>query len=327
MAEAGYAPSGALQSVTEDTFNKMLARLGRDRTERRIRLEADAAHTGERGIHLLGFHISDATIRTSLKIAGLYRRGCRNAQDVRVKHNVIRTLVPPTFEHFTILQLSDLHVDMNPGVISRLTSIVPHLSYDVCVITGDYRGKSSGPFEAALDGMARICSVLKRPIYGVLGDHDTIYMVPGLENMGMRILLNESIRIKRGYHTICLAGIDDAHRLHADDIAKVLSEIPGSAFSILLSHTPEVYRQAAPHFNLLLSGHTHGGQICLPGGFPLTLEAVLPRKMGAGPWSFQGMIGYTSAGTGSSVVPVRFNCPPEITLHHFLPSEGPIPNP
>ena len=312
--------------MTEDTFNTLVARLGRDYAERRISLEADLADTGERGIRLFGFHVSPAAIRTSLKLAGLYQRGCRNAEDVRVQHNVIPTSVPTTFEQFTILQLSDLHVDMNPGVISRLASLVPHLSYDLCVITGDYRGKSFGPFEAALDGMARICSFLKRPIYGVLGDHDTIYMVPGLENLGMRILLNESIRIPRGSHSIYLAGIDDARHLREDDILKLASEIPGNAFSILLSHTPEIYRQAALYFKLLLCGHTHGGQICLPGGFPLTLEAVLPRKMGAGPWSFQGMIGYTSAGTGSSVVPVRFNCPPEVTMHHFVASERPIPN-
>src|SRR5262249_9017938 len=296
--------------MTEDTFNSLVARLGRDYAERRIRLEADLADTSERGIGLFGLHVSAATIRASLKLAGLYRRGCRNAQDVRVKHNFITVSVPPTFEHFTILQLSDLHIDMNPSVISRLASIVSQLSYDLCVITGDYRGKSSGPFDAALDGMARICSFLKKPIYGVLGDHDTIYIVPGLENMGMRILLNESIRITRGPYSIYLAGIDEAHHLHADDISKLASEIPVSEFSILFSHRPEVYRQAALHFNLLLSGHTHGGQICLPGGFPLTLEAALPRKMGAGPWSFKGMIGYTSRGTGSSIVPVRFNCPP-----------------
>ncbi|MGD0533342.1 MAG: hypothetical protein ABSA62_14025 [Methyloceanibacter sp.] len=88
-------------------------------------------------------------------------------------------------------------------------------------------------------------------------------------------------------------------------------------FSILISHTPEVYRHAAhADFNLLLSGHTHGGQICLPGGIPITLHSVLPRSMGSGAWKYHD-IGYTSVGAGSSVVPVRFNCPPEITLHHF----------
>ena len=87
---------------------------------------------------------------------------------------------------------------------------------------------------------------------------------------------------------------------------------------MLLSHTPEIYRQAAnADFNLMLSGHTHGGQICLPGRIPITLNAALPRQMGAGPWKHRAMDGYTSVGAGSSVVPVRFNCRPEITLHHL----------
>jgi predicted MPP superfamily phosphohydrolase len=86
----------------------------------------------------------------------------------------------------------------------------------------------------------------------------------------------------------------------------------------LLSHTPEIYRQAAhADFKLLLSGHTHGGQVCLPGSIPITLDAVLPRHMGSGPWKYHNMSGYTSVGVGSSIVAVRFNCPPEITLHHL----------
>src|SRR3954465_14630772 len=100
-------------------------------------------------------------------------------------------------------------------------------------------------------------------------------------------------------------------------LKKPLSRYRGE-FSILLSHTPEVYRQAAQaNFDLMLSGHTHGGQICLPGSIPIKLEAVLPRRMGAGPWQYRDMTGYTSVGAGSSVVPVRLNCPPEITLHHL----------
>jgi len=94
--------------------------------------------------------------------------------------------------------------------------------------------------------------------------------------------------------------------------------VRNAAFSNLISHTPEIYRQAAhANFNVLLGGHTHGGQICLPGGVPLTLDSVLPRSMGAGPWKHGEMIGYTSVGAGSAVVPVRFNCPPEITLHYL----------
>src|SRR4029453_13562454 len=99
------------------------------------------------------------------------------------------------------------------------------------------------------------------------------------------------------------------------------SPVPDGAFSILLSHTPEIYRQAAhAGFDLLLSGHTHGGQICLPGSIPITLDSVLPRRMGAGAWRYRDMIGYTSVGAGSSIVAVRFNCPPEITLHRLCRS-------
>jgi predicted MPP superfamily phosphohydrolase len=141
-------------------------------------------------------------------------------------------------------------------------------------------------------------------------------MVPGLEAVGIRMLLNESEVIVRGDQQIYLAGIDDAHCFKVDNIEKATSQIPSGKFSILLSHTPEIYRQAAhANFDLLLSGHTHGGQICLPGSIPIILDAVLPRRMGAGAWQYHNMTGYTSVGAGSSVVPVRFNCPPEITLH------------
>jgi hypothetical protein len=136
--------------------------------------------------------------------------------------------------------------------------------------------------------------------------------------MGVRLLLNESEMILRENDRIYVAGIDDAHFYRVDDIAKAAAGIPHGEFAILLSHTPEAYRQAArAGFQLLLSGHTHGGQICLPGSIPITLDSHLPRKFGAGPWTFQHMVGYTSVGAGSCIVPVRLNCPPEITLQPF----------
>jgi predicted MPP superfamily phosphohydrolase len=141
--------------------------------------------------------------------------------------------------------------------------------------------------------------------------------------MGIRMLLNECEPIMRGDQTIYLAGIDDAHYFRVDNIEKAASSIPHKAFSILLSHTPEIYRQAThAGFSLLLGGHTHGGQICLPGSIPITLESVLPRRFGAGAWKYHDMAGYTSTGVGSSVVTVRINCLPEITLHRLLLGRG-----
>ena len=93
----------------------------------------------------------------------------------------------------------------------RLAELLPEMTYDVCVLTGDYRSATFGPFDAALEGLARVRSHLKNPVYGVLGNHDTIRMVPGLEDMGIRMLLNECEKILRGDQAIYLAGIDDAH--------------------------------------------------------------------------------------------------------------------
>jgi predicted MPP superfamily phosphohydrolase len=132
------------------------------------------------------------------------------------------------------------------------------------------------------------------------------------------MLLNECAVIARGDQRIHLAGIDDAHFFRVDNIEKAASEIPQGGFSILLSHTPEVYRQAAhAGFSLILSGHTHGGQLCLPGQIPITLDSALPRRMGAGAWTYNAMAGYTSVGLGSSIVAARINCLPEITLHRL----------
>ena len=115
-----------------------------------------------------------------------------------------------------------------------------------------------------------------------------------------------------------LAGIDDAHFYLTDNIEKAASGIPTDVFSILLSHTPEVYEEAAHvDFNLMLCGHTHGGQICLPGSIPMILNSILPRYMGSGAWKYGSMHRYTSVGAGSATIPVRFNCPPEITLHYL----------
>jgi predicted MPP superfamily phosphohydrolase len=309
--------------ANEDTLTILEKRLGRRHARQRIGIEKDhEAQVFGQGInffHIENLRLSHAVIRAILVATGLYWRGVSNAAKVEIKHNpILLPDLPASFDGFTILQLSDLHVDMSETAMERVVGLLGDLRYDVCVLTGDYRGKTYGPYEATLAGMARVRAALKGPIYGVLGNHDTICMVPGLEGMGISMLLNENDSIVRGGQRIHLVGIDDAHFYRMDNIEKAAAAIPHDEFSILISHTPEIYRQAAhADFNLLLSGHTHGGQICLPGGIPITLDSVLPRFMASGPWKYHDMIGYTSVGAGSSVVPVRFNCPPEITLHRL----------
>ena len=309
--------------MNEAVLNMLERRLGRLHARLRLGIETDhEAQIFGQGItffHIENWYSIHSVIRATLWLMGLYWRGRKNAEKIQLRHNdILMKTLPRQFDGFTLLHISDLHVDMNEGAMRRLMDLISDMTYDVCVLTGDYRGKTFGPFDAALEGLARVRSHLKGPVYGVLGNHDTIRMVPGLEELGIKMLLNECEAISRGDEKIYLAGIDDAHYYRVDNIEKAASEIPDNGFSILLSHTPEVYRQAAhAGFDLLLSGHTHGGQICLPGSIPISLDSVLPRYMGSGPWKYGNMVGYTSVGVGSSIVAVRINCLPEITLHHL----------
>jgi predicted MPP superfamily phosphohydrolase len=309
--------------VGKDILRKLEERLGTLHARKRLGIETDhEAQVFGQGLtffHWENLYSAPAIIRNALKLTGLYWRARRNAERIVVKRNEVRSAaLPSLFDGYTVLHISDMHVDMNEAAMQHLIELVDGMQYDLCVLTGDYRGKTFGPFEAAMEGLATVRAHLKQPIYGVLGNHDTIQMVPAMEAMGIQTLLNECTTITRGNQRIYLAGIDDAHYFRVDDIEKAALPIPEGAFSILLSHTPEIYRQAAhANFNLMLSGHTHGGQLCLPGSIPIKLEAVLPRRMGAGAWQYHNMSGYTSVGAGSSVVAVRLNCPPEITLHYL----------
>jgi predicted MPP superfamily phosphohydrolase len=310
--------------LTSDQIKKRLElRLGRIHAKQRLGIEKDhqaqAFGQGLNFLHLENMPVSQAVIEGILRLSGIYWRGRANARKIQVRKNeVTSSFLPATFDNFTILHLSDLHVELNPHTMDEVGRLVRELRYDLCVLTGDYRGETFGVFEISLASLLELRKLIKGDAFGVLGNHDSILMIPDLEDIGIRMLLNEHIAIERGGARIYLAGIDDAHFYRMDNIEKAAAEIPEEAFSILLSHTPEIYRQAAhAGFDLLLSGHTHGGQICLPGGIPIILEAELPRSMARGSWKYGDMAGYTSAGAGSSVVPVRFNCPPEITLHRL----------
>jgi uncharacterized protein len=316
-------PKPAAVPMDQDVKTQLERRLGRLHARQRLGIETEhEMRMFGRGSHFLDlehWYSIHALIRTALQLCGLYRRGCRNAERVEVRHNVIKSRrLPLRFDGFSILHISDLHVELSQGANRCLIERVRDLRYDLCVLTGDYRSQTFGPFAAALEGLRLLRASLEAPVYAVLGNHDTIRMVPGLEAMGIGVLLNESTTIVRGDQRIHLAGIDDAHFYRVDNIQEAAAGIPAYEFAILLSHTPEIYRQAAhAGFDLMLSGHTHGGQICLPGSIPITLDSVLPRRMGSGEWTYQQMAGYTSVGVGASIVAVRLNCPPEITLHHL----------
>lgn len=307
--------------MTRSILDSLEHRIGRIHLRQRLGLEAEhearILHRGINFFHLENWYSIHSFIRNTLRLVGLHGVGRRNALDIQVRQNTVQIArLPSAFENFTLLHLSDLHLDMNDGITDAIIARVRDLEYNLCVLTGDYRYKTFGPYDNALAEMAHLRSALQTEVYGVLGNHDTIRFVPGLEALGFRMLLNESVTIERAGSLIHLAGIDDAHYYQVDNIQKVASSFPADAVSILLSHTPETYKQAAhAGFDLMLSGHTHGGQICLPGGVPILTDADCPRRFAKGPWRYHHLAGYTSVGAGSSIVDVRLNCRPEITLH------------
>lgn len=278
---------------------------------------------GRNFFHIENWYSVHALMRLLLRGLGLYERGRRNAAAIRIRANdVVIPGLPRAFDGFRLLHLSDIHLDMDDAIRHALIEQVRKVEYDLCVITGDFRARTHGGYEPAVRAMADLRIHIDRPVYGVLGNHDFVEMVPDLEALDMRILLNESVTIEHQGAAIHLVGIDDPHYYRADNLEKAAEGIPEDAVSVLLAHSPEIYRHAAyAGFALMLCGHTHGGQICLPGRVALTYNAKCPRALGKGAWRWQKLQGYTSTGSGSCVVPIRFNCSPEITVHRLLAGE------
>jgi len=315
----------AFDKLKEDPelHDYLVRRVGKSHLRQRIGIEkehaADRFGQGRTFIHIENWQTAAAVIRFVLKITNLSERGRANILNFQVRHNHVQLAhLPGQFDGLTILHLSDLHLDSVQGFPDSLAQKIRDLDYDFCVMTGDYLFRTHGAHDEAMEGLERLCREIDGEIYAVLGNHDSILMTKPMESLGIHLLLNEHTAIEREGNSIYLAGIDDPHYFSADNLEQAYDGIPDDSVSVLLAHSPEIYRHAAyVGFDFMLCGHTHGGQICLPGGLALAYNSAAPRYTGAGAWSFDLMQGYTSVGTGSSVVPARFNCMPEITLHHL----------
>ncbi|MFO8142414.1 MAG: metallophosphoesterase [Marinobacter sp.] len=317
------------ESVNQDELlqYRLSLRLGPVHARQRLNIEqeSEARVLGrdKRSFHLENLTNAPGLIRFCLQAVGLFNRAQANSRKLNTAHNTfVVPDLPAAFEGFRILHLTDLHVDMDEHNLQAVIRQIEPLEYDLCVLTGDYRQLTWGPIEAALEGMAQLRKAIKGDAYAVLGNHDSVRMVPALEDMGYRLLMNEMVPLQRPKGTLYLAGVDDAHYYKVHNLHRAGDDIPAGGISLLLSHTPEIWREAAhAGYDLFLCGHTHGGQICLPGGIPVTLDADCPRQLGRGFWQVNGMQGYTSPGSGTSVLNVRLNCPPEVTLHKL--TQGP----
>jgi len=262
----------------------------------------------ERLVHVFGYF---------LKAINLYERGLRNAKNIVVNEVELNFAnLPSEFDGYTILHLTDLHLDCVIGIENLICEKLKGLSYDLCVITGDFREHNHGGFKQILQPLEKIMDAIKAKdgTYTVLGNHDSYLMVSYLEKIGMKVLNNETVSIHRNGEQITLTGVDDPNCYYTDQAWCELERANGN-FKITLAHSPELYDISANNdYQLYLCGHTHGGQICLPGGIPIFNHINDGRRFSKGLWKYKNMTGYTSQGCGASGIPIRFNSESEVVL-------------
>lgn len=272
-----------------------------------------------------GTWIRTILLRAVLKLTCLYGRGICNASNVTLKKvKFIFPEIPDSLHGFKILFASDLHISKKYlGWYISAESILKNMeeNIDLVLLGGDYRYGYYGDERFVVPVIKEMFEPLKPRygIYAVMGNHDLSHIKDEFERSGIKMLVNEGVEIQHESTKIWLGGVDDSHGFKCSDVSLALGGKSKGSFTILVSHTPDVFEESALWgVNLLLCGHTHAGQIAFPILGPIYFNTSAPRKFGYGKWNYFGLQGYTSSGIGTTDVPVRFYTFPEIVLITLL---------
>ena len=230
----------------------------------------------------------------------------------------------PRFSGLRVAQISDIHMGgwMNAERFQRVTDLIIAEKPDLLLITGDFlighvvSDITQGAVDDLTVGLSALAGMF--PTFAVLGNHD-YWTDPTrvrqiLDSAGVKDLTNTVFTIRREEANLHLCGVDDVWEGYAR-LEDVLAQLHDDSAAILLAHEPEFADTSAAtgRFDLQLSGHTHGGQVVLPFvGAPIL--PYLGRKYGSGLYKVGEMFQYTNRGIGMARLPIRINCPPEITL-------------
>jgi predicted MPP superfamily phosphohydrolase len=234
--------------------------------------------------------------------------------------------LPTAFDGFTIVQLSDFHYDEVFSIvpIRKAIEIVNQLNPDLIVLTGDFVTMpmfalhDDKRWAQAAEPCAKLLSELRSRLgsLAVLGNHDVHtdpeFVTAALESHGIRVLRNRAQAVEQNGERLWFCGLDSMEA-HAH-IENGLRAVPQNEPVVLLVHEPDFADQASRYpVDLQLSGHSHGGQVWLPGiGAPWLPRYA--RKYPRGPYRVGAMPLYTNVGLGTIRLPVRLNCTPEVTL-------------
>ena len=247
-------------------------------------------------------------------------------QDLQPRRvNILLKRLPEAFDGFRIAQISDIHFGpyMGRSGVERAVRLAQSFHPDLVALTGDFvshpwrksNGRAGAMFiEPCADVLAQFNDTR---MIAVLGNHDhyngPTFIEAGLRERGISVLRNAQLPLERGKDRIWIAGIDDAW-VHSADLDQALRGIPSHEATIVLAHEPDFADHAARFpVDLQLSGHSHGGQVRLPGLGALVLPEMA-RKYPMGLNRVGTLQVYTNVGLGVINPPVRFRCPPEVTF-------------
>jgi uncharacterized protein len=224
----------------------------------------------------------------------------------------------PALEGLTIVQISDIHLQpfTKPDLVKKAVEMSNELKPDLVVLTGDYVWRDQ---DAAFELTPLLANLNARHgVYSVLGNHDHWLEVEATKQafaeVGLPMLVNQGVEISQGNGSFYLAGMDDGWS-GKPDLNKAVEKAPSGVPVVLLLHEPDLVDETSrdPRIALQLSGHTHGGQVLIAGRPPI-FTPDLGKKYSQGLFRVNDTWLYTNRGLGVISVPLRFNCPPEVTL-------------
>ncbi len=272
-------------------------------------------------------------IGTGVTAAGLaFYSGEISRHEIDIVHRPIAiTNLPAPFHGYRIVQLSDIHLDeyTEPFFLERIVRHVNTLAPDLVLLTGDFITHGSLTFIAgshALRRCSEILTTITAPLrYAVLGNHDVNFDAPevvrALTAQGTPVLVNQHLPVERKGARIWLCGVDDPGTSTPNLDLAIPAKPDGPV--ILMAHEPDYADSVIAHprghlVDLMLSGHSHGGQVRLPFLGPLILPPM-GLKYPEGHYWFDQMQLYVNRGLGTVGLPFRLNCPPEITVVTLQP--------
>jgi uncharacterized protein len=245
-----------------------------------------------------------------------YQPGSRSQKPELTETDIFMRRLPAAFDGLSIVHLTDIHHSIYTPLeaVQEAVHLANLLHPDLVALTGDYVTLSPSYIWPVARALGKLRARLG--IYAVLGNHDfqvdADEVTHALRAQRIRVLRNSHYALRSRGSTLWVAGVDDLW-WDADDFHAALASVPSREAKILLCHNPIGIRQAASHgVDFVLSGHTHGGQVRLPLVGSLRGRSKLGERFVEGWNRLDGTQIYVNRGIGKSVVPLRFNCPPEI---------------